>query len=316
MIYKNTLKILLSNFDIVWKTILYYLLVGLITVGLGYLCINPIYILLKNSGFVDSVISIYSDFITHLNLTELFLNINELIIRLASILKHNLSRVWINFAGLGFVVLFVKSYLSNLTTLASANSLHYYMGSMNKHGFYLSFSETLAKNLKAQLVFFLINLPVKIIYFVLFVLCLQMFKISFAMSLLAIVIILVGFVLLFAFKYTLFASFIPTIIVLDFGIFKALKTSVKNTFRIFPKIFSGAILVVITIAISNFVIGICTFMVGLILTIPMSYLLYATFGMVTVYESQGMRYYVDVYNVITPKKKENSDKLKSMKYIV
>lgn len=316
MIYKNSIKILLSNFDIVWKTMLYYLLVFAITIGLGYLCINPIYILLNNSGFITNITTIYSDFITHLNLTELFLNINDLILQLTSILKNNLNTVWINFAGLGIVILFVKSYLSNLTVLASANTLHYYMGSMNKHGFYLSFSETLSKNLKAQLVFFLINLPIKIIYFVLFVLCLQMFKISFAMSLLAIAIILVGFVVLFAFKYTLFAGFIPTVIVLDYGIFKALKTSVKNTFRIFPKVFSGAILVVITIAVLNIVIGLCTFMVGLILTIPMSYLLFATFGMVTVYEGQGMRYYVDVYNVITPKKKENSDKLKSMKYIV
>ena len=57
-------------------------------------------------------------------------------------------------------------------------------------------------------------------------------------------------------------------------------------------------------------------MSGLLISIPASFLLYSTFGMVVTYESQGMRYYVDVYNVITPQKRELTDKLSNMKYIV
>jgi len=45
-------------------------------------------------------------------------------------------------------------------------------------------------------------------------------------------------------------------------------------------------------------------------------MLYCSFGMIVAFEGQGMRYYVDIYNVITPKKKETSDKLVEMKYIV
>ena len=62
--------------------------------------------------------------------------------------------------------------------------------------------------------------------------------------------------------------------------------------------------------------GLFTCLVGLIVTVPASFLLYSSFGMVSAYESQGMRYYVDIYNVITPKKKERLDKLTDMKYIV
>ena len=51
-------------------------------------------------------------------------------------------------------------------------------------------------------------------------------------------------------------------------------------------------------------------------SIPISYMLYNVLGMVCLYEGQGMRYYVDVYNVITPQKRELTDKLNKMKYIV
>ena len=190
------------------------------------------------------------------------------------------------------------------------------MGSMNKHGFYASFRETFGRNIKAQLACFLVMFPLDVIYIGLFVLCLKLFSISFVMSIFAIILIIVGFALLISFKYSLFAGWIPTMCVMNYGVFKSLKTSVKNMFRIFPKVFSNAFGIVVTIVLSNVLIGTFTFMVGLILTVPASYLLYSIFGMVVTYEGQGMRYYIDVYNVITPKKKEISDKLKSMKYIV
>ena len=316
MIYKNSLKILISNFDIVWKTILYYIFVFFVMGGMVYLCVNPIYKLLEQSGFVENITTVYADFLTNLNFTQLLLTINDLILQFVSILTENLSSVWINFVGLGFVFIFLKTYLSNLTIMPSCNALHYYMGSMNKHSYVLSFKETFGKNLKAQLAYFIVSLPLKILYAFLFVLSLRLFNISFVMSILSVFLIAIGFCILLGFKYTLFAGWIPTMVVMNYGVFKALKVSVKNSFRIFPRVFSNAIGIVITLVLSNFVIGIFTFMAGLIITIPFSYLLISSFGMVVTFEAQGMRYYVDVYNVITPKKKEISDKLNSMKYIV
>ena len=316
MIYKNSLKILLSNFDIVWKTMLYYIFVFLVTGGMVYLCLNPIYRLLEQSGFIENITTVYSDFLTNLNFTQLLLTINDLILQFTSILTENLSTVWINFAGLAFVVIFLKTYLSNLTIMPSCNALHYYMGSMNKQSYVLSFKETFGPNLKAQLAYFIVALPLKVLYAYLFVLSLKLFDISFVMSIVSIFLIAISFCILLGFKYTLFTSWIPTMIVMNYGVFKALKVSVKNSFRIFPRVFSNAIGIVITLILCNFLIGVFTFMAGLIITIPFSYLLIGSFGMVVTYEAQGMRYYVDVYNVITPKKKEISDKLNSMKYIV
>lgn len=316
MIYKNSIKILLSNFDIVWKTIIYYLFVFALTIFLGYLCVNPVYKILEQSGFIDNIVTVYSEFLTNLNLTQLLVSFDDLLIQFLTILQDNLATVWINFAGLAFVVIFVRTIFSNFTIMASCNSLHYYMGSMNKHGFYASFSETFAKNLRFQLIFFFVNLPIKIVFYLLCFLCLRLFGISLFFTLLAIVLLFLLICFFCAFKHCLFDGWIPTMIVMNYDIFKALKVSIKNSFRIMRRIFGSAVGIVITLILSNFFLGIFTFGFGLIISIPFSYLLASVFGMVITYEGQGMRYYVDVYNVITPKKKEVGDKLKGMKFIV
>ena len=97
---------------------------------------------------------------------------------------------------------------------------------------------------------------------------------------------------------------------------KNLKIAFKNSFRRFGRTFGGAVGVVLVMIILNGLLGVFTFLVGLLISIPMSFMLYSSYGMIVTYEAQGMRYYVDIYNVITPKKKENSDKLSEMKYIV
>ena len=70
MIYKNSIKILFSNFNIVWKSLLYYLFTFLISVTLIILCLNPIYQILNNEGLINRIVELYTDFITTLDLKE------------------------------------------------------------------------------------------------------------------------------------------------------------------------------------------------------------------------------------------------------
>ena len=144
----------------------------------------------------------------------------------------------------------------------------------------------------------------------------KLFGISWYLNLLAIFVIVVGFVLLFAFKTMIFSVWCPTYVVLNYSIFKSLKTSIKTVFKRFGRYFGAAVGVVITILVLNICLGLFTFIVGFIVSIPISFMLYNVLGMVSIYEGQGMRYYVDVYNVITPSKKETADKFKDMKYMV
>ncbi|MBQ7351615.1 MAG: hypothetical protein IJW59_01940 [Clostridia bacterium] len=316
MIYKNSIKILFSNFGLVWKMLLYFFLVFSGAVLLVYLLMSPVVKIIDHAGFFNQIVDLYTDFLKSLNLTETLTELSLIIENVFQFIIDNMSKMWLSFVGVGIVVLFLNSLLFNLATMANCASLHLYMGSMTRQGFFSSFSDCFKKNIKAQLLYFLINLPLNILFVGLFILSLKLFRGAWYMSLLAVFVIIVAFVLLYALKSTLFSVWIPTIVVLNYKPLKALRTSVKMVFKRFGRIFSNAIGIVLTILVLNIVLGLFTFFVGLLVSVPMSFLLIATFGMVVVYEGQGMRYYVDVYNVISPQKKEVSDKFRDMKYIV
>ncbi len=316
MIYKNAIKVLFSNFSTVWKMMLYFLLVFLFGGVLLFLCVNPILKTIEDAGFFTQFVDMYAAFLDKLDLPLLFENFAVLLQNIFEFVSTNINQLWTWFLGIFVVTFFLNSFLLNLVNMPTCMSLHLYIGSMHKGGFFSSFGDSFAKNLKFNLIKWLVALPVNILYFGIFLLSLKLFGISWYMNILAVFIIIIGFIVLFAFKTMLFALWCPTHVVLNYGIWKSLKTAIKTVFKRFGRYFSNAIGIVITIFVINVLLGLCTFVVGILLSIPLSYMLYNVYGMVSIYEGQGMRYYVDVYNVITPSKKETTDKLKDMKFVV
>ena len=63
---------------------LIYVFVFFLMGGMVYLCVNPIYKLLEQSGFVENITTVYADFLTNLNFTQLLLTINDLILQFVS----------------------------------------------------------------------------------------------------------------------------------------------------------------------------------------------------------------------------------------
>lgn len=316
MVYKNSIKLLFSNFNLVWKMALYFVIVFAICAGLLFLSLNPIYRMINEAGFINELVDLYTNFLSSLNLASALESLSNVIDSMFVFFADNISKIWINVVGVGLTVFFFNSFMHCLVNMASCKSLHLYIGSLTRQGFFTSFFENLGKNIRAQFCYYFVTLPFNILFVWLFVISLRLFGISWIMNILAVFIIVLEFILMMSLKTTLFSVWIPTIVVMNYGIFKSLRTSWKMVFRKFGRVFSNAIGIVLTIMVLNLLLGMFTFMVGLIVSIPISFLLYNVFGMVNVYEGQGMRYYVDIYNVITPKKKEDSDKLKDMKYIV
>lgn len=316
MLFKNSVKVFISNFNLVWKMILYFILGVLLCSGLLALFLNPVIRLIEDAGFFEKIIDLYSSFITSLNLSEAFQDLSIIFDEAWTFFVSNISQVWWNVVGSGVVIFFLSVFYQSLSHLAVCNSLHLYIGSLTKQGFFASFGDVFVKNLRLQICRYLVDLPLSLMYIGLFLASLKMFRHNVYLDLLAVVVIVVGFVVLMAFKMMLFSSWAPTMTVMNYGVFKSLRVSLKMNFRRFGRVFSGCIAIVLGLLVLNMFLGLFTFFVGLILAIPVSFIIYNAFGMVCVYEGQGMRYYVDIYNVITPNKKEISDKLNDMKFIV
>ncbi len=317
MRFKNSLKIVFSNFSIAWKATLYFLVLTIISVFLLYLSIHPIYSLIDNSGLIVRGLGIYSDFLSNLNLSEALLSAGVLGKDVLILFRDNMSTIWINFASIFLIIAFFQVVASNLMITAMCNSLNYYMNSLNNHGFFTSFSETLGKNIVVTLCHYLVSLPINAIIITTFAYSLKLFTVDWwFISFFALFIVIALVIVLFALKTTLFCSWIPSMLIMNYGVWRSLGLGLKTSFRKFWKVFGTAVGVVMTIIALNMFLGLFTLGVGLFISIPLSFLLYSAFGMVATFEGQGRRYYVDVYNVMTPHKKEKSDKVTDMPYII
>lgn len=317
MRYKNSIKIVFSNFNIVWKSILYFVPFFAMVALLLYFAINPIYSLLIKTGFIQNASNVYAEFLGSLNFSAFLTSVNDLGMQLVNIFIDNMSAIWINFLAIAFIIGFVVVVGTNLVVYPMSNSLNYYMGSINSYSFFTSFSDTFGKSLKITILKYLISLPIDFIIFIVFWFSLKLFNSGiWIISILAPFIIVLLLVLLLALKSSLFACWIPIMVTMNYNVWKSLGIGIKTTFRYFWKVYGTAVGMILTVIVLNFFLGLFTFGVGFILSIPISFLLFSAFGMVVTFEGVGNRYYVDVYNVVTPQKKEKSDKFEDMKYIV
>lgn len=316
MLFKNSFKIMFSNFHLTWKSLIYHLFVLALTCFLMYLTFNPIYAVLVDVGFIGQVSSVYQEFVESLNLAELFESLSYLMSSLYHVIIDNMQTLWRYFVLLGLSIFFVGPYLTNLVSLPTCNSLHYYMGSMTKQGFFQSYNELFKKNLLVQFVYYIFSILSNILIMFVFMLSLRWITKFLTWSLFLVILLLVVMILLITFKNILFVSWLPTLTVTNYGIFKSWKVSLKNVFRKFGRIFANMFGFVLVIIFLNISVGLFTLTVGLAITVPASYVFYNAFGMATVYECQGMRYYVDTWNVITPMKKEVGDRFSDMEFMV
>ena len=68
MTFRNSIKILFSNFNIVWKMFFYFLIFFACSAVLMYLCVKPIIDMVDAAGFFARFMGMYTDFLSSLNL--------------------------------------------------------------------------------------------------------------------------------------------------------------------------------------------------------------------------------------------------------
>ena len=105
MTFKNSMKILLTNFSLVWKVLLFLSLCTMVLGTLVYLTLKSVVMLLLDSGVLNVFIDSYSAFLTDLNFTLFLQDIGDGVVMLGDWFKSVFPRIWINI--LLFVLLIV-----------------------------------------------------------------------------------------------------------------------------------------------------------------------------------------------------------------
>ena len=316
MTFKNSFKILLTNFSLVWKVLVFLILCTVVLGTLVYFTLKSVVLMLVDSGVLNVFVEAYTYFLTDLNLTLFLQEIGDGVVMLSDWFFAVLPNIWVNVVLFILLIVLFRSIIYNLAYMPITNTVNYYMGSMTKYPFFNSFISTFGLNLRYQLVYVFTLLPIKLISTYAIMQMFRLFTINSLFPIVTLFLIILAFTLLSVIRVCLFNVWIPSMIVFNNGVFGALIRGFKISLRKFWTTFSNSIALVLTILVINVVSGLATVGVALLVTIPASYILYSVFGLVVLYDAQGMRYYVDSYNVVVPRKKDTTEKLKTVKYII
>ena len=314
MIYKNSLKIMMSNFVLVTRLLVLMLVAGIVLFGLFYLLAYPVINVLELQGWFAAIGDIHYSFLQTFNLSEAINELGYELFNFFGIIGNNFRSLAFNVISLILLIILTLAFLGNFYDVAVSNSLYHGMSNNTKVKLLPSMISTFRNNMKYNLLSLVAKLPVKLGIFAIIVYLMNVVRFSGGWAIFAPFVILLAYLILKAFELVLFAGWVPAVVVFDKGVVSAFEKGIKVNTRNFVKMYANSFYIILTIVVINVVVGVATFGVGLIVTIPASILLRNSFAMVVFYSNYGMRYYVDESNVIVPAKLEQTDRARALKY--
>ena len=296
MLLMNSIKILFSNFTVVWKVLLYKIiclaLAAILMIVIVWPQISGILTALSNEGlfmnFRAVVSSILSIDINGVSDTIVAFN-NSFERSLEIIAKSGISFALVYISAI--LIYCVYRFLNGLLELPLFEVIDFNLNSCAK----LPITSTYLKNFKKSSLYSLHLLLFSLVFDILMVLAIwflaQVLFIWF--SFFAVFFLFTILVLLFAFRSTLFSMWKPIMIVNNEGIMKSFKKGLRITFKNFGRLFSHFIVMFFLTFFINLVVAFFTCGAGLILSIPSSFFLFAIFQMVYYFSYKRKKYYTD-----------------------
>lgn len=303
MNYKNSMKLMTSNFSFVWKQLAYNIVRLAIIAGLVVLVSNPIVKILVQNGvaekFADLWQIIYTDFAAFLS------ELKSLIVLFASTISQNISSIWLSIVLFFFVTIIVNNFLKNMGKFALTDMAHNQFTSLNKKGFCHSIVSNFGQIAKYSIVKVLLDIPfeiLKVLYITIYCLALN----SVPLAIFGITALIILYTITFALQISLYNAIAVEMISNKTNPFKAILKGYKCN-KDFFKVFSNAIIIVLTIILSNIIVGVFSLGAGLLITLPASFVLVTIFELVSYYANVGQRYYLSP-TIIVDSQNENLNK--------
>lgn len=314
MVFRNTFRLLFSNFSNVWKVLVYYCICVVLTFCVCGALIHPIITrFLEADIFKNFAEAVNGMFSTAPKVTAI--SLKEVCSSALTIVTSS-NQLFTNAIIFCVWLAFVFPFMLDLAQLPMGEVLYGYMSSQTKYGFTSRFIKTLGKSALYSITRIFVTL-----IFNACTLCIMYFMLKFAtlgnllfaffdIFLLSILFIVVSI------KYSLFSCWMPAISVLDMGVAEALKQNFRCISKHFGSIFSNCLLLVLIAFVFNLICGVFSFTASFIVTLPLTAFVFVIFQMVCFFSVQGMRFYVYPDLFISPKTFEESLSVEDVKYII
>ena len=305
MSYKNSFKLLTTNFDLVWKQLLYTLIVSLITFGSAYWILVPTLNLLKEQGVMSEIANIFE---------TLYTSPNEIATTLSVAAKHfidciinNFSNIWASVIGFFFVIIFIFRLFINMSTYNLTSLMHLKMTSFVSVSYTRNFISNLKQSFRFAITKCILSIPFLVLristLILYFKLANSFFSIIFGLFLTSLFLIVIN-----SFEKTINIGFAPNMIEkpVKAKTFKCFFQGNSVVFKRFFRNFSNVILLVVTVLFINTFLGVFTIGAGLLITIPATMVIFAIFNLACYFASRGDKYYLNETAIVVPVSSDNS----------
>lgn len=305
MKFKHTFHVFVDNFSVTYKQLLYRLIVGVIA---GAICFAGIYPFAKGvldlqsfNALTNGVAEFIKNFLSGNvgQLSEISQTVTASFTQLLADLQTRMSQIVLS-GLLLLLVIMVEKWFTGMGNFAAAAVINDKMALRATS----PFVATLIKNLKKAAVYNAIYVPVSMIYDLavtigMFALIAAMIN-SFMPVFVGVFIFALIIILSVSLKMTFTTDWLPALIrgKLNQG------ASIKYTFSRKNKgtmnVFSNYIVLALLIMAINAAAFLFTFGVGVLLTVPASYVMLLSFELVNYYDREEIKYFVDKNSIIKP----------------
>lgn len=299
MSYKNSVRLFISNFTLVWKQLLYLLICGAIFAICVYATTLPLISLLRENFIVDEF-EVIIQTVYH-SPSELALKLSEFLRHILTIIINNFSAIWASLLGLIFLGILLPYILIQMSFYNLASIIQQKI-TMNMN---VNYVQNAVKNLSQSIKYALANLLFNLPFAFLTILFIDVYLIAattIASSLIGLFFLSLVLIILNSVKISLFTYYVGYMVDNNSGPFVAFGKSIVNVFKNFLKIFSMSIIVSLTLIFVNSFIGVFTFFAGLIVLIPATFVFLAIYYMVVYLNIKGERYYLSNNLIYNPTK--------------
>lgn len=307
MEFKHAFHVFVDNFSTTYKVLVYRLIVLAITIGLscavfvpaiGCISDTPQYTQLQSS-----ITAMWSDVI-ELNTAELQQRLQTLREAFGAF-EHLLSdKSWLVATVIVCmcVVYVINRFLVGIGNYVTGALVHDKMVMHTTS----SFTFTLFKNIRQAALYAIIYAPLAALYdFICLAIIWAIIMVGMkglTVSLIKIFIIGILFLVFSAIKYTFITDWLPALISAKMKQRTAFLYNLSRRGKRTASVLSNALVLTLILVALNVAAGIFTFGAGLLLTLPASSLILTAYCFVNYFDRNKLKYFVDEYTVIGPKK--------------
>ena len=305
MSYKNSVKLITSNFSLVWKQLTFVLISVLISVLLSLLVATPTINLLKSEGWFEKTRELIEA--VYVTPNQINATMKEILVSFFDIISTNFSGYFISYIAFILTSVFVPMFLFGVgeftVCFLASNQLSSYLT--------LGFTSSLLSNFKSASVY---SLGRGLVTFVAFVLIgafgALYLKLSHGILLTMVMLFLFVAIIVFilSIKLTFLSNIAPKMIEENKPFRKCFASAFRQKSGRFWRTFSNAVICILTIISVNLFFGLFTVFVGLIISIPASMVFKAVFMMTDYYTRTGKKYYISSNLIVEPITSGGDDK--------